>query len=119
VRSFARKHFTLAHEKTKSLKLGCTSVDAERIKRRLSWMLRLRTKGTYKDFKIAVLACLEHHFNNHLHGGNDWHPAKNARYDVKTTHSCVFVVEQKTLKCTQNSKSATKNSWKKVSSITS
>jgi hypothetical protein len=39
VRSFARKHFALANEKTKELKLGCTSVDAEPIKRRLSWTL--------------------------------------------------------------------------------
>jgi hypothetical protein len=44
VRSFARKHFALANEKTKDLKLGFTTVDAERMKRRLSWTLRLRTR---------------------------------------------------------------------------
>jgi hypothetical protein len=32
VRSFARKHFTLANEKTKALKLGCTTIDAESIR---------------------------------------------------------------------------------------
>jgi hypothetical protein len=56
VRSFARKKFTLANGKTKELKLGCTSVDAERIKGRLSWALRLRTKGSHEEFQIAVLA---------------------------------------------------------------
>jgi hypothetical protein len=50
MRSFARKPFALANEKTKELKLGCTTVDAQQIKRRLSWTLRLRTNGTYKEF---------------------------------------------------------------------
>lgn len=65
VRSFARKHFALVNEKSKALKLvGTASVNAERIKRRLSWMLRLRTKGTYMEFRIAVLACLKHNLTN-------------------------------------------------------
>jgi hypothetical protein len=38
------RYFALVNEKTKELKLGCTSVDSERIKRRLSWTLRLPTK---------------------------------------------------------------------------
>jgi hypothetical protein len=58
VRSFARKHFALANEKTKELKLGCTTIDAERMKRRLSWTLRLRTKGAYEEFRVAVLRSL-------------------------------------------------------------
>jgi hypothetical protein len=48
VRCFAKEHFALANEKTKDLKLGCTTVDAEQTKRRLSWALGVRTKGTYK-----------------------------------------------------------------------
>ncbi len=36
IRNFSRKHFALANEKTKDLKLGCTTVDAERMKSRLS-----------------------------------------------------------------------------------
>jgi hypothetical protein len=44
---------------------GCTKVDAERMKRRLSWTLRLHCFGTYEEFKTAVMAVLEHHFNNH------------------------------------------------------
>jgi hypothetical protein len=66
VRSFTRKHFTLLNEKTKELELGCTSVNVL-IKRRLSWTLRLRRKGTYEEFQIAILACLEHHFDKHEH----------------------------------------------------
>jgi hypothetical protein len=50
---------------------GCTKVDAERMKRRLSWTLRLHCFGTYEEFKTAVLAVLEHHFNNHIFCG-DW-----------------------------------------------
>jgi hypothetical protein len=50
---------------------GCTKVDAERMKRRLSWTLRLHCFGTYEEFQTAVLAVLEHHFNNHQFCG-DW-----------------------------------------------
>jgi hypothetical protein len=50
---------------------GCTKIDAERMKRRLSWTLRLHCFGTYEDFQTAVLAVLEHHFNNHQYCG-DW-----------------------------------------------
>jgi hypothetical protein len=50
---------------------GCTKVDAERIKRRLSWTLRLHCLfGIYEQFQTAVLAVLEHHFNNHQFCGN-------------------------------------------------
>jgi hypothetical protein len=87
VRSFARKHFALANEKTKDLKLGCTTVDAERMKRRLSWTLRLRTKGTYEEFRVAVLACLGHHFDNHDHCLDEWCPAKRAVNDSREKHS--------------------------------
>jgi hypothetical protein len=47
--AIAKEHFALANEKMKDLKLGCTTVDAEQTKRRLSWALGVRTKGTYKE----------------------------------------------------------------------
>ena len=50
---------------------GCTRTDAERMKRRLSWTLRLHCHGTHEEFKKAALAVLEHHFDNHEHCG-DW-----------------------------------------------
>jgi hypothetical protein len=50
---------------------GCTKVDAERMKRRLSWTLRLHCFGMYHEFETAVRAILEHHFNNHQYCG-DW-----------------------------------------------
>jgi hypothetical protein len=87
VRSFAKKHFGLANEKTKELKLGYTTVDAKRMKRRLSWMLRLRTKGTSEEFRIPMLACLEHHFYNHEHCLDEWCPAKRADGDSSKKHS--------------------------------
>jgi hypothetical protein len=46
-------------------------MDAERMKRRLSWTLRLHSAGTYEEFKEAVVTVLEHHFNNHEYCG-DW-----------------------------------------------
>jgi hypothetical protein len=87
IRSFAKKHFQLANEKTEELKLGCTTVDAEQMKRRLRWTLRLRAKKTYKEFRIAVLACLEHHFDNHEHCLDEWCPAKRADGDSSEKHS--------------------------------
>jgi hypothetical protein len=55
---------------------GCTKVDAERMKRRLSWTLRLHCFGTNEEFQKAVLAVLEHHFNNHVFCG-DWCQSAN------------------------------------------
>jgi hypothetical protein len=65
-------HFLFA-EAVKSIAngCGCTKVDAERMKRQLSWTLRLHCFGTYEEFQTAVLAVLEHHFNNHQYCG-DW-----------------------------------------------
>ena len=56
-------------EATKSKKdgCGCTKIDAERMKRRMSWTLRLHSGGTFEEFRTAVLAVLEHHFGNHEH----------------------------------------------------
>jgi hypothetical protein len=53
--------------KSKKDGCGCTKMDAERMKRRMSWTLRLHCEGTYKAFRTAVLAVLEHHFNDHEH----------------------------------------------------
>jgi hypothetical protein len=70
VRGYASPIFA---EANKSKKNGCgvTKADAERIKRRLSWTLRLHCGGTYEEFKTAVEAVLEHHFDNHEYCG-DW-----------------------------------------------
>jgi hypothetical protein len=47
-------------ESVKSISNGCscTKVDAERMKRRLSWTLHLNCFGTYEEFKTAVKAVL-------------------------------------------------------------
>jgi ribosomal protein L37AE/L43A len=65
-------------EAAKSKKKGCgmTKMDAERMKRRMSWTLRLHSTGTYEKFRTAVTAVLEHHFNNHLFCA-DWCQAAN------------------------------------------
>jgi hypothetical protein len=55
---------------------GCTKIDTERIKRQLSWTLQLHCFGTYEKFQKAVLAVLEHHFNNHVFCG-DWCQSAN------------------------------------------
>jgi hypothetical protein len=52
-----------------------TKVDAERMKRRMSYTLRLHTKGTYDEFRVAVTAVLEHHFDVHEFCGA-WCPAR-------------------------------------------
>jgi hypothetical protein len=70
VRGYSRFLF-LESAKSVAKGWGCTKVDAERMKRRLSWTLRLHCHGTYEEFKTAVLAVLEHHFDNHEFGG-DW-----------------------------------------------
>jgi hypothetical protein len=44
---------------------GMTKLDAERMKRQLSWTLKLHCGGTYNEFKKAVHAVLEHHFDSH------------------------------------------------------
>jgi hypothetical protein len=46
---------------------GCVKIDAERMKRLMSWTLWLHSRGTLLQFQAAVKAVLEHHFNNHKH----------------------------------------------------
>jgi hypothetical protein len=67
-RGYSRVIFSEA-AKSKKDGCGCTKMDAERMKRRLSWTLRLHCEGTFEAFKTAVLAVLEHHFDNHEHCG--------------------------------------------------
>jgi hypothetical protein len=74
VRGYARVIFAEASQ-SKKYGCGCTKMDAERMKRRLSWTLRLHSGGTYKEFETAVEAVLEHHFNNHEFCG-DWCKAR-------------------------------------------
>jgi hypothetical protein len=84
IRSFLRNHFPLTNKKTKALTLGCTTIEAKRIKWRLSWMLRLRMKGTFKEFCIAVLSCLQHHFDNQENCLNEWCLAKRVEGAART-----------------------------------
>ena len=70
VRGYIRVLFTESY-KSAADGCGCTKIDAERMKRRMSWTLRLHCGGTYAEFKTAVHAVLEHHFNNHEYCG-DW-----------------------------------------------
>ena len=65
-RGYTRVIFAEA-AKSKKDGCGCTKMDAERMKRQMSWTLRLHSTGTYHDFEKAVLAVLEHHFDNHEH----------------------------------------------------
>jgi hypothetical protein len=65
-RGYSRVIFAEAM-KSKKDGCGCTKLDAERMKRRMSWTLRLHSHGTFPEFQRAVLAVLEHHFNNHEH----------------------------------------------------
>jgi hypothetical protein len=78
-RSYSSKNFA---EAAKSKKAGCgmTKVDAERMKRRMSYTLRLHTGGTYEEFKKAMTAVLQHHFNDHSFCG-DWCPARDKPAD--------------------------------------
>jgi hypothetical protein len=115
VRNSARKHFALANEKMKELKLDCSTINAERIKRRLSWTLRLRRKSIYKEFPIEVLACLEHHFDNQEHCLDEWCPARRAEGDSQEKHSLRLHCKTKTMKCTPNTRSTMNHSWTKAS----
>jgi hypothetical protein len=83
---------------------GCTKVDAERMKRRLSWTLHLHCFGTYEEFKTAVLAVLEHHFNNHTfcgdwcksgHGTREEIRETGLRFRCKTRNNALYIVMKK------------------------
>jgi hypothetical protein len=114
-RGIARKYFTLANEKTKALKLGCTAIDPERIKRRLTWTLRLRTKGTYKK-NFALPHSLPSSITLTITNTVWMNGARQRERKVipgKNT-ACAFVAKQKTCKYIPNSKSTMRNSWKKT-----
>jgi hypothetical protein len=65
VQGYGKKYFALA-ALCKEKNLGCTKLDAKRMKRRTSWSLRIATKSMFDEFKSVVL---EHHFDNHEHCG--------------------------------------------------
>ena len=69
-RGYSRVIFTEA-AKSKMDGCGCTKIDAERMKKRMSWTLRLHSRGTFAKSQRAVLAVLEHHFDDHKHCA-DW-----------------------------------------------
>jgi hypothetical protein len=60
---FAKELFTLASEKTEDLKLGCTTVNAEQAKRRLSWASGVRTKDTYMLPSSNSISCAGERFD--------------------------------------------------------
>jgi hypothetical protein len=82
VRGYARVIFAEAC-KSKKDGCGCTKMDAERMKRRLSWTLRLHSAGTYPQFTLAVSAVLEHHFNCHEHCGDWCQAGKGTEQEVR------------------------------------
>jgi hypothetical protein len=88
VRGYAKKFFTLA-ALCKEKNLGCTKLDAERMKRRTSWALRIAAKGTFDEFEIALTAVLEHHFDNYAHCGG-WCKAKGKTGEEKKKSSLRF-----------------------------
>jgi hypothetical protein len=47
------------------------------------WTLRIRTNGTFKEFKTGLTAVLEHHFDNHKHHCGDWCKAKGKEGEEK------------------------------------
>jgi hypothetical protein len=64
VRNYTKFLFSLSL-KTKKDKMRCASIDAERIKRCVSWTLCLHSRGTFEEFQTAVPEVLGHQFNNH------------------------------------------------------
>jgi hypothetical protein len=88
VRGYAKKYFLLAGA-VKAKNFGVTKIDAKRMKRRLSWALRIRTGGTFKELQEYLTAVLEHHFDNHNHCG-DWCKAKGMTGEEKQKNSLMF-----------------------------
>jgi hypothetical protein len=83
---------------------GCTKVDAERMKCRLSWTLHLHYFGTYEEFRTAVNAVLQHHFDDHSFCGDWCKSAQGTREEIeesglrfrcKTRHSTLYEVMKK------------------------
>jgi hypothetical protein len=78
----------LSAEANKSKKdgCGCTKMDAEGMKRRLSWTLQLHCLGTYEQLKTAVQAVLGgHHFDNHEFCADWYESAKRTEEVVRET----------------------------------
>ena len=70
VRQFAKKLYKLS--RMKKADCECTSMDAERLKRNLSYAIRTNCRsGSLPIMKAAVNQVLEHHFNNHEECG-EW-----------------------------------------------
>jgi hypothetical protein len=80
VRTYAKYFFILAHKKRSFT--SCTTNDAERMKRNFSYFIHMYRHASFKEFKKAAKAVLEHHFNNHEFCG-DWCPANRWKDDEK------------------------------------
>jgi hypothetical protein len=81
VRQFANKIFMLCRKK----KADCegTPMDAERLKRNLSYAIRVNCTKGITEMKKAVESVLEHHFNNHGLCGL-WCKVKNLSGEERT-----------------------------------
>jgi hypothetical protein len=93
VRGYSHVLFTEAN-KSKKDGCGCTKMDAERMKRRLSWTLRLHCFGTYDAMKTAVSAVLEHHFNIHEFC-MDWCQARNVTAEAVRDANLRFMCKER------------------------
>jgi hypothetical protein len=62
-RCFAKELFALASEKTKDLTFGCTTINAEQTKRRLSLSSGVRTKDTYMLPSSNSISCAGEQFD--------------------------------------------------------
>jgi hypothetical protein len=74
VRQLANKLFKLCRKK-KAVCIG-TPMDAERLKRNLSYAIRVNCGGSLEEMRRAIESVLEHHFNNHSLCG-EWCKVKN------------------------------------------
>jgi hypothetical protein len=64
VRGYAKKYFALT-SLPKAKNVGITKLDADKMKQRTSWTLKIRTNGAFDEFKGHLTAVLEHHFDDH------------------------------------------------------
>jgi hypothetical protein len=80
-------------------------MDAERLKRNLSYAIRVNCRGSLNDMKKAIESVLEHHFNNHSLCG-EWCKVRNLegpeRQEVMLKYRCkeknvVFYLQVKAL----------------------
>jgi hypothetical protein len=70
VKSFGNKIYEYVNMGVK--KSECEKSDAERLKRNLSFCIRTNVQKTFDEFKTAMNAVLEHHFDCHEYCDAEW-----------------------------------------------